>query len=46
MNTMDRKTQKRFEKIRLAEEKIAFASPMETAKLTAKIAKWKAQLFS
>jgi hypothetical protein len=46
MDIMDRKTKKRFEKMRQAEEKLSFATPSEASKLTEKIAKWKAQLFT
>ena len=42
---MDRTTQKRFRKIRAAEERLAFATPKEAALLTERIAKWKVELF-
>lgn len=42
---MDKKTQKRLKAIRLAEEKLSYATPAEASKLTEKIAKWKAELF-
>lgn len=39
----DRK--KLFEKLRLAEEELIYATPSRAAKLTGKIAKWKGQVF-
>lgn len=39
------KRERLLRKIRFAEEKMVYATPAETAKLTGKIVKWKGQVF-